>query len=334
MLFGVPQDLKKNEVIRSDQALKKVHENIKEEYRSSLRPIYAKDFVEICEIIGQDSIMPIELLAPFLKKNPDGSNVLIMDKSLKDRKDVERSLILPTENMDYFKRLIPYLKEYRKEARKKNIAVSIMCGMMMQQIYEFVFGLTDFSLLLYDDLMLIENLLDAGMEYWINFSKYIIKEGLVDFIFLADDVAFNSGLFIRYDNFKKLYLDRYKKIMEPFAANDIPIVFHSDGNLYEIMNDLIEMGVNCLDPIDPYAMDYKEVKKKYGKNISIMGNINLTFPLTQGTPEDVRKDIKDHMDICKPGYGYICATSHSVVNYIPDENFVAFIDAIHELGVY
>ena len=109
---------------------------------------------------------------------------------------------------------------------------------------------------------------------------------------------------------------------------------HSDGKIDDIVSDLIDMGVDCLNPLDPYAIDYKEYKKKFGDNLSFCGNIDIEFPLSKGRPEDVAKDVKEHMDVLKPGYGYVCSSSHSIVNYIPFENFVAQIDAIHKYGIY
>ncbi len=315
----------------STERSRKVHQDrvVEEEGR----PIHAKDYVEICEIIGQDAISIGELSAPFFKKNPDGKQVLAMDKSFKNRKDVEQNLILPTENPDYYKRIIPYVREYKEEAAKKNLGFTILCADLFTQLYENIFGLTDFSYLLYDDIALIEELLEAGIEYWLGFARCIADEG-VDFIYFADDLAFKSGLFVDPKVFRKLYLDKYTKLWEPFVNKGIPLIFHSDGNVYEIMDDLIESGMQCFNPIDPYCMDYKELKKRFGKNLTLMGNINLTFPISMGKPEDVWKDVKEHMDVCKPGYRYICATSHSMVNYIPADNVVAFYDAIHEYGVY
>ena len=310
---------------------KKVHEN--KIITHVERPIYAKDYVELCEIIGQDAIGLCELAAPFFLKNSEGKEELAMDKSFAVRADVKERLVMATENMDYFKKILPFLDEYKKEAAAKNMGVTILCADLFTQLYENIFGLTNFSYLLYDDPLLIEELLNDGIEYWLGFSKYIANEG-VDFIYFADDLAFKSGLFVKPEIFRKLYLEKYCKIMEPFASKGIPIIFHSEGDVSAIMDDLIDMGVQCFNPIDPYSMDYIQLEKRYGKKLTLMGNIDLTFPLSTGKPEDVREDIRKHMDICKPGYRYICATSHSMVNYIPDDNVTAFFDAIHEFGQY
>ena len=135
-----------------------------------------------------------------------------------------------------------------------------------------------FPLLLYDDYILIEELIEAGVEYWFGYYKHMISEN-VDIITFADDLAFKSGLFIKYDMLKKLYLNKYKRIIELVANAGIPIWFHSDGKIYELLDDFINMGINCINPMEPYSMDYKYLKKKYGKNLTLLGNIDIVFPL-------------------------------------------------------
>ncbi|GAH76391.1 unnamed protein product, partial [marine sediment metagenome] len=90
----------------------------------------------------------------------------------------------------------------------------------------------DFMLLIYDDLDLIEEILEVSTEYWIKFVKAVIKEG-VDFMYLADDIAYKSGLFVRPKVFKPMWLPRVKRILEPVLNAGLPIMFHSDGKLDE-----------------------------------------------------------------------------------------------------
>ncbi|MHB1347608.1 MAG: uroporphyrinogen decarboxylase family protein [Candidatus Humimicrobiaceae bacterium] len=327
--LGSIDDVSKNAINKAE----KVHKNLDMDSEKETRPVYAKDYAELCERIGQDAIVLGEWYAPFLAIDKDGRKVAVRNKDFKNRKDIKNRMIMPSENMDYFKRIEPFLKEYQEEAGKKNLAVMVSIGDLLQQIYEFIFGIEDFSYLLYDDLSLIEELIEEGVNYWTGFSKYLVAQN-TDLICFADDVAYKSGLFIQHKMFKKIYLSRYKRILEPVVNAGKPIWFHSDGKIYEILDDLINMGVTCINPMEPYSMDYKYLKQRYGKKLTLMGNIDVGFPLSEGTPEDVRKDIEEHMKVLKPGYRYIAATSHSMGNYIPDENIVAFFDAIHEFGVY
>ncbi|MFH1615825.1 MAG: uroporphyrinogen decarboxylase family protein [Planctomycetota bacterium] len=298
------------------------------------RPVHAADYIELCKAIGQDAIAIGSWNAPFFTTDEQGNLILAKGRKFKNRDDIKKNLILPTENMAWFESWLgPYIREYKKEAAKENIAVMVSCGALIEQIYEHLFGIEDFSLLLYDDYQLIEELLDAGVEFWVNTVDFLLKEG-VDLIQFADDFAYKSGLLIDPDKFRKLWLHRYKKIIEPVVNSGRPVCFHSDGNILEMIDDLIEMGVSCLNPIEPYGMDIEFVKKRYGKNLALLGNIDVGFPLARGKAEDVEADVKKHMEMLKPGYGYICASSHSLSNDIPGENLVAFFDAIHEYGVY
>ena len=124
------------------------------------------------------------------------------------------------------------------------------------------------------------------------------------------------------------------RIIEPALEKGIPVLFHSDGKIDDIVEDLIEMGIDCLNPMDPYSIDYREYKKRYGSKLSLFGNMDIEFPLSKGTPQDVDRDVKQHMQILKPGYGYVAASSHSIVDYIPHENFITMINAIHKYGKY
>jgi 5-methyltetrahydrofolate--homocysteine methyltransferase len=86
--------------------------------------------------------------------------------------------------------------------------------------------------------------------------------------------------------------------------------------------------------MDPYGIDYREFKKKFGGAVCLAGNIDIEFPLAHGTPAEVEKDVREHMEVMKPGGGYVACSSHSIVNYIPHENFTSMINAIHKSGRY
>jgi len=86
--------------------------------------------------------------------------------------------------------------------------------------------------------------------------------------------------------------------------------------------------------MDPYGIDYHDYKKRYGARLCLSGNFDVEFPLGNGTPEQVDADVKARMEVMKPGYGYVATCSHSIVNYIPHANYVAYINAIHKYGKY
>ena len=295
-----------------------------------VRPMFPKDYIELCEIIGQDMILFEQIWTPFKRMKPDGSKVLVSDRSVKNKKDF-RSLIPPSE--EDIKRNLVYLDEYKEAAKGTNIGVGILFGALLTTLYEFVVGMNDFMINVYEDRDFIEEMFEVSTEYWIKFVKAIVTEGL-DFLWPGDDIAFKTGLFIPPKLFKEIWEERYRRILEPAANANIPIIFHSDGRIDDMVEDLIEMGINCITPLDPYGIDYHSYKKRFGSKVCLHGNIDIEWPLTNGTPEDVDANVKAHMDALKPGYGYVCGSSHSLIKTIPWENIVAFFNAIHKYGVY
>lgn len=297
------------------------------------RPMYPDDYIDICNIIGQDIMsMDAGLWTPFKKYDLSGKLIQVSDKSVKNRKDFNE-LILDSE--DQINNTVKYVKEYKDAIKRRNSKIGIMpaYGCIMQTLYEFVVGMNDFMMLAYEEPELIEEMLEVSANHFEKMTVELVKTG-TDAIELGDDVAFKSGLFLPPKIMREFWVPKLGKIIKPAVDAGIPVMFHSDGKVDDIVEDLINIGVNVLNPLDPYSVDYREYKKKFGSRIAFSGNIDIEFPLSNGTPEDIESDVKAHMEIMKPGYGYIATCSHSIVNYIPHENFIAYINAIHEYGKY
>jgi uroporphyrinogen decarboxylase len=112
------------------------------------------------------------------------------------------------------------------------------------------------------------------------------------------------------------------------------VVYHSDGALQEVMEDIIACGFDGLNPIEPKAMEINTIKRAYGSRISIIGNIDLGYTLTRGTPEEVREEVRQRIHDLAPGGGYAVASSNSVPEYVPLANFNAMREATFEYGRY
>ena len=87
----------------------------------------------------------------------------------------------------------------------------------------------------------------------------------------------------------------------------IPWIYHSDGNLLPLLDDLLTLGMNGLANIEPNAMNIVELKKKYGRRICLVGNIDLHYTLTQGTAEETEAEVKKRIEEVGPDGGYILA---------------------------
>ena len=180
---------------------------------------------------------------------------------------------------------------------------------------------------------MIEACLDKVTEYHIKVVEMAVEAGL-DMLYFADDVAYKSGTFINPVMFKELWLPRAKKIIAPAKQAGLPIMFHSCGNVTDIIPIFIELGVDCINPIEPYSMDIRQIKKQYGSTVAISGNVDIAGPLAFGTPDETYEDCKQLILDMKPGGRYIYTTCHSVTNDIPPDNYAAMRRAQRDHGVY
>ena len=297
------------------------------------RPMHPEDYIEVCRIIGQDAIIVEAIWTPFKKRKEDGSLTIVADRSIRSMEDFKEKVILPDD--DDIEERMKYIREYREALDKSgtNIGFCILHSAYFQTLYEFMIGMEDTMRMVYEDRDFIEELLEISTRYWVKFVTRAVEEG-VDFIWPADDVAFKTGLFLPPAIMKEMWLPHLKRIIEPALNVGKPVMFHSDGKIDEIVPWLVDIGVDCIQPMDPYGIDYRDYKKKFGSIVCLAGNIDIEFPLAHGTPDDVEKDVKEHMEVLKPGGGYVACCSHSIVNYIPHENYMAMINAIHRYGNY
>ena len=111
---------------------------------------------------------------------------------------------------------------------------------------------------------------------------------------------------------------------------------HTDGNVYPLIEDYIEMGLDILNPVQPYVaqMDHARIKQEFGSRLSFHGGMDIQDVLPFGSPEDVRQEARKVMSILGPGGGYILAPTHYVLPDVPPENIIALRDAVLEFGRY
>lgn len=311
-----------------------------------LPPIDPFDYIKIVKKIGQDFIGINFYGYPYLPYNETGNSVSLSKlskektatgpfiKDCKNEADIKKTYIGPDKTFDlHINYLKPYLENYIRAVKDSPIGLFAITGMIFQAIYQFTLGFENFMLLLYDDLPFVEYLLDVSAGYNRRIVEFLCDYP-IDMLYIGDDVAFRNGLMIRPDLFLKLWVPRMKKVIEPAKQKGIPIIFHSDGTLYELIPTLIDMGFKCLNPIEPYGMDIYKVKEKWGNKIALMGNIDIAGVLAFGTLKDVKDDTKKHLEKLMYGGRYIAASSHSITSAIPPENFLTMIETVHNYGRY
>lgn len=159
-------------------------------------------------------------------------------------------------------------------------------------------------------------------------------EAGVDVLFVADDYADNHGPLISPKFFREFELPNLKRIVEIGKKRGVAVLKHSDGNLYPILDDIIDTGIDGLHPIEPGAMDLADIKAKYGKTICLFGNVDCRYVLSFGREEDVRKDVRRCIDAAARGGGFVLTSSNSLHANVKVENIHAMVEEARKYGKY
>ncbi len=149
-----------------------------------------------------------------------------------------------------------------------------------------------------------------------------------------DDMAYATSLMVSPRVLRRYVFPWYEEIASLCRAHGLPFILHSDGKLTEVIDDLIACGVNALHPIEPKAMDIRELKARYRGRLCLIGNIDIGGVLSQGSPAEVYEDVREHLRDLAPGGGYCLSSSNSITGFVPFENYLALRQANLELGGY
>ena len=178
------------------------------------------------------------------------------------------------------------------------------------------------------------DLLDTILEAQIRLARNAVRAG-ADIIIETDDYAFNNGPLMSPETFEEFITPRLSRIVQAVHAEGGYFLKHTDGNIMKIMPSFLKAGIDGLQSIDPIAgMDIGEMKEKYGKKISLWGNIDCGNLLKDGSREDVRAAVRDCIKRGAPGGGFVLMSSNSIPNSAKPENYAALLEAGREFGAY
>lgn len=220
-----------------------------------------------------------------------------------------------------------------KMAKDTNLAVSGTVRGPFTAAW-LLFGIENFSMLLYDDPEFVDEVISKCTDFFIEGGKRMIQAG-IDAIFFADDYGSSAAPLMSPAHFRKHILPHLERMVSSFKKLGAPVIMHSDGNIRPLLDSIVPIGISGYHPIEREAkMNIEEIKRSYGKDICLVGNVNNKTTLVSGSVEDVRREVKECIRIAAPGGGYILASDHSVHDDIPNENIFALYEAGREFGKY
>jgi uroporphyrinogen decarboxylase len=190
-------------------------------------------------------------------------------------------------------------------------------------------GIDGFCLSMYQDRNLAERLMDMYCDFTAVVAERVGRLGFDVFI-STDDFAFNVAPFLSPAMFREVVIPRLRRVAQKI---NLPWIMHTDGNVLPYIDDLIELGIAGLHPIEKGAMDIRAVKRDYGAQICLLGNVDLNI-LGMGTPEDVEREVRELIRDIGPGGGYIVTSGNSLTNYVSLENTLALSEAVWKYGRY
>ena len=205
-----------------------------------------------------------------------------------------------------------------------------MCCNLLERI-QWLRGLSDQLCDMLVDEDLAEAMLDKSLNMIMGYLENYLPEvsDYIDVMYYGDDLATQESLLMSPETYRKLIQPRQAKIFEYIKKNThAKLFYHCCGASVYILDDLVDAGIDILNPIQPGAkgMDFEMLKKRYGKTLTFWGGIDEQHTLPFGSVEDVVNETKRAIDILGQGGGYVLAPAHNIQSDVPMENLLAMCD--------
>lgn len=238
----------------------------------------------------------------------------------------------PIQSWDDF-----YRYPWPRDVERMNLAIRRMVkrlpdGMQAMVIASGIFetttslmGFVPFSYALADQPELVDAVIGKVSETIYLAIDDIFREPGVGGIFMADDWGYTSGTMISPKTMRQKLVPELKKIVDLVHNTDKLFLLHSCGNMYQLMDDVIAIGVDGKHSYEDKILPVEQVYQQYADRIAIVGGVDINL-LASGTEEQVRKRTRQILEACAPGGHYVLGTGNSVVNYIPISNYLAMLD--------
>jgi len=315
-----------------------IHPSIKAQFLG--RPLVSlPDEVEFWHKAGYDYIK----LQPVADFNPerlflqDATNTTRNEDGTVSRKWANEGQGLITDWQSFERYRFPRRADfdYRnfEEVRRylpEGLGVIGQYGDIFTMVWELM-GFEQFSLALYDNPELVARLFDIIGDLVLSMFEYFAQSEVVDVLWYSDDIAYASGAMLSPQVLRQYFFPWLKKIGDLARKYNKPLIYHTDGKLDVLMEDIIACGVDALHPIEPKAMILADVKARWGDRLCLIGHVDVDL-LARGTPEEIRQKVKENIEVAAYNGGYCVGSGNSVPDYVPFENYLAMLAAAREFG--
>jgi uroporphyrinogen-III decarboxylase len=207
-------------------------------------------------------------------------------------------------------------------------------GVTVTTIFECAWALRGYEQLLTDFVLnpeLADCILEIPYRYHLAAARKLVEMG-VDMIWVGDDVGSQSRLLISPATWRRFLKPRLANFIAELKALNpqVKVAYHSDGFIYPIIPELVEIGVDVLNPVQPASLDPARLKQEFGERLCFWGTIDEQHTLPFGSPEDVREEVLARLRTTGAGGGLILSPTHHVQLDTPLENFWAMVNTVRE----
>ncbi len=182
---------------------------------------------------------------------------------------------------------------------------------------------------------LMDKILEIDLEFIDRFFGLV--GDYCDIVLVGDDMGTQEGPFMSPEMFREFVKPWMKKLYGRIhELTKAKLQMHSCGSIYKLIPDLIDVGVDIINPIQPLAKDMEpwRLKNEFQGKIVFHGGLDVQKMMAFGTPDEIREGAKEYLKIMAPGGGYIAAGSHNMEPETPPENIVTLFDTVYEYGKY
>jgi uroporphyrinogen decarboxylase len=219
-------------------------------------------------------------------------------------------------------------------------AISTGIGGVVYEICWYMRGLERWYMDMIENPAFCEALLDRILKFWLDYYTVFMAEvgDIIDIVMIGDDLAGQNGPLFSPNFYRKIVKPRQKRLVQHIKSlTKAKIWYHTCGSCWEYIPDLIDNGIDILNPVQIglINMEPKKLKEKFGKQLVFWGGaIDAQHILPFAKPSEIREHVRRNLEIFKPGGGYVFNNVHNIQVGVPVENIVTLFDAGYDFGFY
>lgn len=259
-------------------------------------------------------------------KNKFGTYAEVIKYALDDAEtieDIDRNLKLPSIDEYDYKSVTEACKKYDEYCIIAGGASTFFSATTIRSMENI---LIDMAI----NQEIAQHLFQRCVEWHMRLHERILEagKGRIDFLQIADDFSTQQGPLMSKEMFRTFFKGPLKKFVDLGKSYGARTLLHCCGSAYEFIEEFIDIGIDVLDPVQTTAvnMDPQKLKREFGNRITFHGAVDTQFVLPSGTPEDVRKCVRELVNILGKDGGYILSSCHYLQPDVPVENILALYD--------